>query len=87
MSDVSQDYKDWATHLRSKIPGEVAVRRYYDDGEQHHLDIFSSKNTSGIASASIGVMESNQSRDPNVPIYSEIVMDARGQNDFIANGT
>lgn len=85
MSKPHQDWKDWARHLREMIPGDTAVRRHYDEAEEHHLDIFTSSNHEGTVAATIGLMEIDQSRNPDVQVYSEVLMDVREQNEFITN--
>jgi hypothetical protein len=85
MSKPPQDWKDWARHLRDTIPGDTSVSRYYDEAEEHNLDVFTTSNDEGTVAATIGLMEFDQSRNPDRQVYSEILMDVRGQNEFICN--
>jgi len=80
-----QNWKAWACHLRDKIPGDARVTRYADEREEFHLDIFTSRDGEGTVAATIGLMEYDQSRNPAVQVYTEILMDVRGQNEFIGN--
>jgi hypothetical protein len=67
------------------IPGEVHVTIHADEDEKHRIAIFTSKNAEGIVGASIGLMDRNQSRNPAVQVFTEVLMDARGENSIIGN--
>lgn len=80
-----RDWKDWANHLRGMIPGDFSVCRYYDEPEEHHLDVFTSTNDDGVVAATIGLMDIDQSQNPDSQLYTELLMDVRGQNELIGN--
>lgn len=81
---INQDHKQWALYLKSIVPGSDAkVVRYWDETEEHHLDIFTCNTQEGVLAATVGVMDCNQSNNPSIPIYTEILMDIRGRDEII----
>jgi len=78
-------HKEWAKYLRDKVPGESRVQRYYDEGEKHQIDIFTSRNDEGTVAATVGLMDHDQSQNPAVSVFTEILMDAKGPNSVISN--
>ena len=80
-----QEYKEWAMHLKKMVPGEFKVSRFYDETEENSLDIFESTNSECILVSTIGVMEVEQKKSPNGPVFTEIIMDSRGNSECISN--
>ena len=77
---------EWVKYLREKIPGDtVRVHRHYDEGEQNAVAIFTSENEEGIVAATVGLMDYDQSHREGVTIPTEILVDARGRRDYVAN--
>jgi len=81
----SDNHKAWAIHLRSLIGGEISVHVYYDETEEHSIPIFTSTNDEGTLCATLGLMEIDQSQNPDVQIHSEIILDKRGSSEGVAN--
>ncbi len=81
----NENHKKWAKFLEELIPGEAKVFAYADEDESNSIAIFSSTNSEGKFAATIGLMEFDQSQNPQETIHSEVVMDARGNNEIIEN--
>jgi hypothetical protein len=84
-NEPSDNHKAWAVHLRNLVGGEVSVHVYYDEAEEHSIPIFTSTNDEGILCATIGLMEIDQSQNPDIEIHSEIILDKRGIDERVAN--
>ncbi len=85
-NDIIQDHRHWVMYLQTMVTGdEMKVTRYWDETEEHHIDLFTARKTEGILAATVGVMDVNQSNNPNTPVHTEILMDIRGQNEIINN--
>lgn len=84
-NEPPENHKAWATHLRNLVGGEVSVHVYYDESEAHSIPIFTSTNSEGTICATVGLMEIDQSRNPDVKIHSEIILDKRGNDERVAN--
>lgn len=83
MADVNPNARAWAQHLKSLTGGGGArVMRYYDDAEEHHIDVFSAEVDRGLVAATIGLMEVDQSSGSK-GLHTEIVMDCRCKNRYI----
>lgn len=67
------------------VPGNVEVTRHHDESDTNHLDILTGVNNEGVVAATIGIMDFDQSRNPDQPINAEILMDVRGESLFISN--
>lgn len=85
MTEINPIRKEWANILRDQVPGEVKVTRFCDDKKTCSVDVFTSRNSEGIVAATIGVMDLDQSKNETVQVFSEILMDVRGQNEIIGN--
>jgi hypothetical protein len=82
---VPVEHKDWAKHLRELVGGACTVTKYYDENEENSIAIFTSRNDEGILAATIGLMDVDQSRNPQVQIAAEVLMDQRGHDERICN--
>jgi hypothetical protein len=63
----------------------LRVESYYDEGNLHSIDIFTSRNDTGVVAATIGLMDINQSRRPGVDLCAELLVDVRGGNQYLCN--
>jgi hypothetical protein len=81
----SDNQKAWVVHLRNLIGGDISVHVYYDESEEHSIPIFTSTNDEGTVCATLGLMEIDQSHNPDVQIHSEIILDKRGNYEGVAN--
>jgi hypothetical protein len=83
-TEPKPEYKSWAMYLQSTMPEhELKVYTYQNDAHTHQINIARGRNAHGVVAATIGVMECEQGGDPNVPIFTEILMDWHGGNDSI----
>ncbi len=88
MNDIRPEHKKWARHLRENVPGsDVRVTRHDDEGQSHHIDIFTSTNEKGVVAATIGLMDHDQSQNPRAQVFSEVLIDVRGCHKYIGNVT
>ena len=78
-------HKLWARHLRSMVPGNISVDRWYDEGEQNHIDLFSSQSSEGLVLGTIGLMDVVLSSKEGKELRTELLMDVRGDHPEIAN--
>jgi hypothetical protein len=79
MPGPPQRYKQWVHYLRGMIPGDIRVMSYADSREMDKIDIFTSANADGVVAATVGLMDYDQGHNPAVAIYTELLLDARGQ--------
>ena len=77
-------YISWAKLLRTRIPGDVSVTRFYDNFHENAIAIFESKQPEGIVAATIGLMDIDQ-RVGAGPVHTEVLMDQLGQDPRIGN--
>jgi hypothetical protein len=73
----SQAQKDWANILRARIGGEAAVTMYGDEEQTTRIPIFTGKTGGGVIAATIGLMDVNQSGNPDFKVHSEVLIDSR----------
>jgi hypothetical protein len=71
-------HKEWAKLMRSFVGGICSVNSYWDEQQQHKIDIFTSSNEEGVIAATIGLMDATG-------IPTEVIMDRRGHEPCIAN--
>ena len=71
-------YKAWVRHFQVLTPGDITVKKYYDEDESHSIHIVTSRQADGLVAATIGLMEVDQSQNPSVSAPSEVIMDSRG---------
>jgi antitoxin YqcF len=81
----SDRHKVWALHLRQLVGGEVSVNVYYDEAEEQCIPVFTSASDEGILCATIGLMEIDQSQNPEIQINSEIILDKRVPDKRVPN--
>jgi hypothetical protein len=75
----------WYDYLCRVVPGEPSVRAYRDEAESMSIDLFRAENDEGALLATIGLMDTNQSRNPEIQIFSEVLMDSRDKDPLVAN--
>ena len=75
----------WAKFFANNVPGETSVHKYWDKEEKYSIDILTSKSKEGIVAATIGLMDIDISNNETDIINTEIIMDSRGNNDYIGN--
>ena len=80
---VPVNHKKWAQHLRTLVGGECAVHNFYDESEENSVHIFRSINDDGIVAATVGLMEIDQSKNKDIQVFVEILMDQRGHDQTI----
>lgn len=85
MMKPTADHKGWAKYLQLIIP-EVPIKvvRYLDDSEDHEIPIFCADQESGKTCATIGLMDIDQSNNGS-GLYTEILLDCKGDHDYIGN--
>lgn len=82
-NEPSDSQKAWAVRLRELVGGEASVQVYYDESEEISLPIFLSTNDEGVLCATVGLMEIDQSQNPDVKIHTEIILDKRGNDERV----
>ena len=82
---VPVNHKKWAQYLRTLLGGECAVHNFYDESEENSVHIFTSINDEGIVAATVGLMETDQSKNKDIHLFAEILMDQRGHDQGIEN--
>ena len=82
---VPMNHKNWAQHLKLLLGGECTVHNFYDESEKNNVHIFRSINEEGIFVATVGLMEINQSKNKDIELFTEIIMDQRGYDERIEN--
>jgi antitoxin YqcF len=78
--EPTRDHKAWGKHLQELLDGDMVVNEYWDANEEHSIPVLESRNDEGVVAATIGLMEINQVDDQKKPIFTELLMDARGQD-------
>ena len=78
-------HKDWATLLRNRLGGKASVVMYNDDDNVTQVPIFSSENSDGLVAATIGLMDLNQSKKPNLVLRTELMMYSRNNDKLVSN--
>ncbi len=81
----SQAQKDWATLLKNRLAGTTSVRRYYNDSKTIEIPISATATADGIVAATVGLTDINQSRNPSVALYTELMMHSRDNDETICN--
>jgi suppressor of fused protein SUFU len=82
---IPATHKQWFNYLREVVGGDVSVHAYYDEGKKNSIDIFSSVNDERMVTATVGLMEIDQSKNKNVTVFTELLMDLRGRDDKVCN--
>lgn len=84
-TELPPEHRDWAQHLRDSTPdGQVALNLHTDEAEEQTIAIFSSRNVEGVVAATVGLMDVDVGEDPDDPVYTEIIVDARGDAAWVA---
>jgi len=79
-------HKAWALYLRDNTRGVPSVRKFYDDDESHSIDVFSSTDTDGVVSATIGLMDIDiKAASAPESIFTEILIDSSNGGDTVGN--
>jgi len=81
----SQAHKDWANFLRSYFGGVVSVTMYDDDARTTRIPIFTSKSSSGVVAATIGIMDMDQSKRSSAELRTELVARSSSNNPVVSN--
>lgn len=81
----SQAHKDWANFLRGHFGGVASVTMYGDDAKTTHIPIFTSVSSSGVVAATIGIMDTDQSRTPSAELRTELVVRSSSNDQVVSN--
>lgn len=85
-TEPKPEHKAWAKYLIGTLPDHnINVFCYYDDTKERKIDILTGRNKDGVVAATIGVMELDQGNNVGVEVHTEILMDCRGENEYIGN--
>ena len=85
MAGPPASHKEWVRYFADVVPGELRVTKYYDEDESHLIPIATSSQHDGLVAATVGLMDVDQSQNPDVTIPAEVVMDARGDAEELEN--
>jgi antitoxin YqcF len=86
MSPVKEEYKEYSSYISDQIGGDdIDVVCYDDESGENEIDIYTNKSEDGTVASTIGLMEIDQSVDPKMKIYAEILMDDQDSNEFLSS--
>lgn len=75
------EFQAWAMYLQSTLPQhELKIFSYDNDAKTHKIDIAKGRDADGVVAATIGVMELDQNPGSNAPMFTEVLMDSRGES-------
>jgi hypothetical protein len=75
----------WASFLRDKGTGEGQIARFSSAHNLQGIPIFHCRNEGGLFAATIGLMDVNQARPGAEPVYTELLLAGRTQDERICN--
>jgi hypothetical protein len=83
--DTPADRQHWYEHLCRFGGADASVHAYADRDGAHGVEVFRVVSDGGTLLATIGLMDIDQSPHRTANVFSEILMDSRGQDDRLGN--
>lgn len=81
----SPEQKSWVGILRTRTADAGHVTMYGDVSEQHRVAVYTGRIGSEWIGATVGLMDVDQSGNPEVEIHTEILMERRGSAEYLGN--
>jgi hypothetical protein len=78
---LSRTQMDWAGFLREKGSGEGQIAAF-GRSRADAIPIFSCRNDGGLFAATIGLMDVNQAKPGLAPVYTELLLSSRSQDEI-----
>lgn len=83
-TEIKLELQEWAMYLRDTMPSpQLRITHHCDENEQHSINIFTSHYQDRTVTATLGLMDMDQSQDANWQLFIELLMDARGDVDCL----